>query len=156
MQLFNCNKHRPTAELLQRTTRLSCFVTHAGFSGFQPNTHHSLTIQVSHTYFQITDDSCVLGLLIFCSFSHPRPLKVSAVFIEKQTLFIVKLSGIHPFLCLCAEAIFDSRCWHCLIGHSFCGHVGMQLLHRFFLLLPNGKAQHGPLYWFIDLLTAAY
>lgn len=132
--------HRPTFELLLRTTQMSCLVTQNGYSSFQPDTHHSLTIQVFHTYFSTTYESCVV--LELCP---PHPL--SAYFIEEQMLFIAKLSDIHNFLYLyrshfCFNVVgTDNSCFEMTLLSWACRD---SLCVLFLLLLPYWKAQHGP------------
>lgn len=115
---------------LLRTTQMSCLVTQTGFSSFQPDAHttiHWLFLQVSHTNFPITVESCVssgfVHFFLFVSHTHSH----ISFFIEKRVAFIVKVTIFSP----CTEA---SIVWWCrrsatqfLMWHSFHGHVEAQL-----------------------------
>lgn len=138
---FYCVEHRPTSDLILRATQMSCFVTQtpsSQVSGLTP------TVQLSHTHFSITDDSCIVWAFVhFLFFSHPHPLHWETDIVNTVTLTL---------FFLCAEAIIDSTL--CLMWHSSCGYVGTQLLQMFsLLLLPHRKAQPALLiliYWLVN------
>lgn len=132
---FNCRKQRPTAELIWRTTKMSCFVTHTHISSFQP--WHPPFIDYSGFSYKFLNHRWVMYCFGLFSLCHPHP-HVYHLSLLRNRCALLWNPGTVTIFCLCAEAIFDLCCWQTLLltWHSFCGHVETQLLlHMFFLLL---------------------